>query len=116
MVASILLGGRPEFARADPKRAGCMDNLEDKSEVAAIDRKTHQFVARWPIAPGESPSGRAIDVKNHRLFLGCHNKTDGDDGQHGRKIIDAVPIGQGVDAEAFDPETRLAFARAAMAP
>jgi len=49
-------------------------------------------------------------VKNHRLFLGCHNQMmvmlDSSDG----KVIANVPIGQGVDANAFDPGTQLAFA------
>ena len=55
----------------------------------------------------------AIDVKNHRLFLGCDNKLmvmmDSTDG----KVLASVPIGQGVDANAFDPgtATRLCFVR-----
>ncbi|HTQ50497.1 MAG TPA: hypothetical protein VMJ12_07285 [Candidatus Acidoferrales bacterium] len=110
VVATVPLGGRPEFAQADPGAGRVYDNLEDKSEVAVIDTKSHQVVARWPIAPGESASGMAIDVKNHRLFLGCHNKLmvmmDSTDG----KVIGTVPIGQGVDANAFDPGTQLAFA------
>ena len=28
----------------------------------------------WSIAPGEEPSGLAIDIKNHRLFSVCSNK------------------------------------------
>lgn len=52
----------------------------------------------------------AIDLKNHRLFLGCGNKLmvmmDSENG----KVLTSVPIGQGVDANAFDPETQLAFA------
>ncbi len=74
VVATIPLGGKPEFAQADPEAGRVYDNLEDKSEVAAIDTKTHKVVNRWPIAPGEEASGMAIDVKNHRLFLGCGNK------------------------------------------
>jgi DNA-binding beta-propeller fold protein YncE len=110
VVATIPLGGRPEFAQADPAAGRVYDNLEDKSEVVAIDTKTHQVVNRWPIAPGEEASGMAIDVKNHRLFLGCHNKLmvmmDSTDG----KVVATVPIGEGVDANAFDPGTQLAFA------
>jgi len=52
----------------------------------------------------------AIDTRNHRLFLGCGNRlmvmldyTTG-------KVVDSVPIGDGVDANAFDPETQLVFA------
>ncbi|HYA78961.1 MAG TPA: hypothetical protein VED19_00460, partial [Candidatus Nitrosopolaris sp.] len=60
--------------------------------------------------PGEEASGMAIDVKNHRLFLGCRNRLmvmmDSTDG----KVLGSVPIGQGVDANAFDPGTQLAFA------
>jgi hypothetical protein len=110
VVATIPLGGRPEFAQADPEAARIYDNLENKSEVVVIDAKSHQVVTHWPIAPGEEASGMAIDLKNHRLFLGCHNgkmvMMDSTDG----KVLASVPIGQGADANAFDPGTRLAFA------
>jgi DNA-binding beta-propeller fold protein YncE len=110
VVATVPLGGRPEFATVDPEAGRVYDNLEDKSEVAVIDTKTHQVVSRWPIAPGEEASGMAIDVKNHRLFLGCHNgKMVMLDDTNG-KVVATVPIGQGVDANAFDPGTQLAFA------
>ncbi|HEY1490732.1 MAG TPA: YncE family protein, partial [Verrucomicrobiae bacterium] len=107
---TIPLGGKPEFARADPEAGRVYDNLEDKSEVVAIDAKTHSVVNRWPIAPGEAASGMAMDVKNHRLFLGCDNHLivmlDSESG----KVLASVPIGEGVDGAAFDPETKLAFA------
>jgi YVTN family beta-propeller protein len=110
VVATIPLGGKPEFACADPGAGRVFDNLENKSEVAAIDIKTHQVVNRWPIAPGESASGLAIDVKHHRLFLGCDNHLmvmmDSTNG----KVLATVPIGEGVDGAAFDPGTQLAFA------
>ena len=110
VITNIPLGGRPEFAAADPEAGRVYDNLENKNEVAVIDAKTHKVVARWPIAPGESASGMAIDLTHHRLFLGCHNEKmvmmDSTDG----KVIATVPIGQGVDACAFDPGTQLAFA------
>jgi DNA-binding beta-propeller fold protein YncE len=51
-----------------------------------------------------------MDVKNHRLFLGCDNHLivmlDSESG----KVLASVPIGEGVDGAAFDPETKLAFA------
>ena len=55
----------------------------------------------------------AIDVKNHRLFLGCTTeKMVMMDNTNG-KVVATVPIGQGVDANAFDPgtATRLCFLR-----
>jgi DNA-binding beta-propeller fold protein YncE len=111
VVATIPLDGKPEFAQADPKAGRVYDNLEDKSEVAVIDVKTHQVVTNWPIVPGEEASGMAIDLKNHRLFLGCGgSKTMVMMDSTSGKVLAAAPIGSGVDANAFDPETRLAFA------
>jgi len=110
VVATIPLGGRPEFGQADPAAGRVYDNLEDKSEVAVIDTKSHQVVNRWPIAPGAEASGMAIDVKNHRLFLGCHNQLMVMMDNTSGKVVATVPIGGGVDANAFDPGTQLAFA------
>jgi DNA-binding beta-propeller fold protein YncE len=51
----------------------------------------------------------AIDLANHRLFIGCDNKLmlmiDATSGA----VVYSVPIGEGVDANAFDPATKLAF-------
>jgi len=109
VVATIPLGGKPEFTEADSKAGRVFNNIEDKNEVAVIDAKTHTVVTNWPIAPGEEASGIAIDLKNHRLFLGCGNKLmvmmDSTNG----KVLATVPIGEGVDGAAFDPGTRLAF-------
>jgi DNA-binding beta-propeller fold protein YncE len=110
VVATIPLGGKPEFGTADPAAGRVYDNLEDKSTVVVIDTKTHNVVTNWPIAPGEEASGMAIDTAHHRLFLGCGNKLmvmmDSSTG----KVAGSVPIGDGVDATAFDPGTQLAFA------
>jgi DNA-binding beta-propeller fold protein YncE len=110
VAATIPLIGKPEFPAADPDAGRVYDNLEDKSMVAVIDTKTHTVVTNWPIAPGESASGMAIDTAHHRLFLGCDNKLmvmmDSTTG----KVVGSVPIGEGVDANAFDPGTQLAFA------
>ena len=52
----------------------------------------------------------AIDVAHHRLFLGCGNKLMAMMDSTSGKVVATVPIGQGVDANAFDPGTQLAFA------
>ena len=52
----------------------------------------------------------AFDVAHHRLFLGCGNNLMAMMDSVTGKIITTVPIGQGVDANAFDPGTQLAFA------
>ena len=110
VVATIPLGGKPEFAAADPKAARVFNNLEDKNEVVVIDTKTHEVVNRWPIAPGEGASGMAIDLAHRRLFLGCGNKLMAMLNYTTGKVVATVPIGDGVDANSFDPGTQLAFA------
>ena len=107
-VGRIELGGKPEFAVADGK-GKLFVNLEDKSEVVVLDPKELKVTARWPVAPGEEPSGLAIDVKNRRLFSVCGNKMmvvlDADSG----KVVATPAIGENVDAVAFDPTTDLVF-------
>jgi YVTN family beta-propeller protein len=108
VAGSIALGGHPEFAAADGKGMLYV-NLDDKSETLALDSRKLEVKARWPLAPGEDPSGMAMDLKNRRLFIGCGNKKmivlDADNGH----VLAALPIGGGVDATAFDPETKLAY-------
>jgi|SRR5947209_1450434 len=109
VVATIPLSGKPEFATADPKAGRVYCNIENKSEIAVIDTKTHQVVSTWPITPGEEASGMAIDLDHHRLFIGCHNKLMAMIDNTNGKVVATVPIGDGVDANAFDPGTQLAF-------
>jgi len=108
VAGTIPLGGKPEFAAADGKGAVYV-NIEDTSEVVHLDAKDLKVLHRWPLKPCDEPSGLAMDLKSRRIFSGCGNKmmavVDADSG----KVITTVPIGQGVDANAFDPETQLAF-------
>ncbi len=109
VIATIDLGGKPEFAVSDGAAGRAYVNLEDKSEVVAIDLKTHQVVSHWPIAPGKAASGMAIDREHHRLFLGCDNQLMAMLDSSSGKVLATVPIGAGVDANGFDPVTQLAF-------
>jgi YVTN family beta-propeller protein len=108
--ATIPLEGTPEFAAVDEKGGRIYCNIEDKSEVAVIDADKHEVVAYWPLAPGEGPSGIALDAEHHRLFSGCHNKMMTMLDTERGKVIATVPIGAGVDGCAFDDSTQLAFA------
>jgi YVTN family beta-propeller protein len=49
VVATIPMGGRPEYAVADGKGM-IYDNSEDKNEVAALDSRTNTIKSRWPVA------------------------------------------------------------------
>jgi DNA-binding beta-propeller fold protein YncE len=93
VVATIVLPGRPEFAVADAAAGRVYDNVEDKNLIVAIDVRSHAIVDQWPIAPGESASGIAIDAAHHRLFVGCRNQRmlmiDSSTG----RVIASVPIG-----------------------
>jgi hypothetical protein len=109
VVATITLPGTPEFATVDTKAGRIYSNIDSKNLVAVIDIKTHEIVAQWPTAPGEGGSGMAIDLQNHRLFIGCDNLMVMMDSLSGR-VVGTVPIGAGVDANRFDPNTKLAFA------
>ena len=109
VLGTIKLDGKPEFA-ASAAKGEVFVNIEDKSELVAIDPSKLQVKATWPLAPCTEPSGLAIDRKHRRLFVGCDNKmmavVDADNG----KVLATPAIGEGVDATAFDDETGLAFA------
>jgi len=108
VAGTLDLAGKPEFAVADG-RGSIYVNIEDKSELVQFDAQNLKVLNRWPLAPCEEPSGLAMDTKNRRLFAGCHNKmmaaVDADTG----KVVATPAIGQGVDANRFDPETNYAF-------
>ena len=109
VLGTIKLDGKPEFAASDAK-GEIFVNIEDKSELTAIDPNQLEVKAKWPLAPCTEPSGLSIDRKNRRLFAGCDNQmmavVDADTG----KVLATPTIGEGVDATAFDDETGLAFA------
>ena len=108
VAGTIDLGGRPEFATSDGKGMVYV-NLEDKSQVVAIDSRKLEVKNHWPIAPGEEPSGIAIDAKHHLLFIVCSNKKAIVLNNESGKVVADIPIGSGPDAAGFDPETKLAF-------
>ena len=108
VAGTVDLGGGPEFAAADGN-GFVYDNLEDESLLLKINSRELKVEQRWPTAPCASPSSMAMDRVNRRLFLGCRSKVmavvNADNGQ----VITTLPIGDHVDATAFDPETRLIF-------
>ena len=70
VVATIQLDGKPETAVTDG--AGKIYvNIEDKNEISMVDVKSNTVLKTWPIAPGDGPTGLAIDLKTKRLFAGC---------------------------------------------
>ena len=108
LAGTVTLEGKPEFPAPDGK-GHVYVNIEDKSEVMDIDAKALTVAHKWQLAPCREPSGMAMDTKTRRLFSGCDNKMmavmDADTG----KVVTTVPIGDGVDATWFDPETKYIF-------
>jgi YVTN family beta-propeller protein len=108
-VGTIALGGGPEFAVADGKGL-IYNNLEDKNSLNVIDSKTLKVIKNHPLAPCGGPTGLALDNANHRLFTACReNKGMSVLDANSGKVITTLPIGAGVDAVAYDPETKLIF-------
>jgi YVTN family beta-propeller protein len=108
VAGTVDLGGGPEFATADGN-GYVYNNLEDENMVVKINSRSLKVEQRWPTAPCTSPSSMAIDRANRRLFIGCRGRTmavmNGDTG----KVIATLPIGDHVDATAFDSDLKLVF-------
>jgi len=108
VVETIPLDGKPEFSVTNGKGLVYV-NIEDKSCINVIDTKSLKVIQHWPIAPGEEPSGLALDNETHRLFSVCGNKLmvviDAETG----KVITTLPIGDRCDGVAFDPKYKRAY-------
>jgi DNA-binding beta-propeller fold protein YncE len=108
VVGTIPFDGKPEFSVVDGK-GRIFVNIETKSTINVINATTLKVEAIWSLAPGEEPTGMAIDVKNNRLFSVCGNKmmviVDANTG----KVIATPTIGERCDGVAFDPSTSRVF-------
>lgn len=109
VVSTFSVGGNPEAGATDG-RGRIFVNVEDTSELVVFDARTLAVGHRWPLAPGEEPTGIEYDGKNHRLYSNCRKNQlmivlDSETG----KRIAQLPIGKGVDGAAFDPKTNRAF-------
>ena len=78
--------------------------------VISFDPQALAVKQKWPIAGCKTPTGLAMNAPNSRLFIGCRSKVlavmDANSGQ----VITTLPIGERVDAVAFDPDNKLIFA------
>jgi YVTN family beta-propeller protein len=102
VVATIPVGGVLEFPASDG--AGkVFVNVQDKGEIAVIDVKARETVARWPMNDCKSPTGLAYVPGPKLLVSSC--------GQNGvAKVLRAdtgvevasLPIAMGADAVMYD--------------
>jgi DNA-binding beta-propeller fold protein YncE len=108
VAGTIELGGSPEFSASDGN-GNVFVNLENRNAVVKLDSRKLAVTARWPLAPCQSPSSMAIDKKNGRLFIGCRNHLFTVVDSNNGRIISTLPIGDHVDASAFDADSGLIF-------
>lgn len=110
ILGTIDIGGAPEQAATDGHGKIYVD-IEDKAAIAVIDANTMKMVGKYDVSgKGGGCAGLALDVKNSILFAACRDNknmiilsaTDG-------HIITDLPIGNGSDGAAFNPETMEAF-------
>jgi YVTN family beta-propeller protein len=106
---TIALGGAPEFAVADGQ-GKIYNNLEDKNTLKVIDTKSLMVINSFVLSPCGGPTGVALDSIHQRLFSVCReNKGISVIDIASGNVITTVPIGVGVDAVAYDAETKLIF-------
>lgn len=109
VAGTVAVDAKPEFAATDGKGRVYV-NLEDRNSLAALDPQKVSVASVWPLAGCDEPSGLAIDAPHGRLFPVCGNKVMAVVDAASGKVLGTAPIGAGVDADAYDPGTRLAFA------
>jgi YVTN family beta-propeller protein len=108
VAGTVPVGGKPEFPATDGK-GKLYVNIEDKNQIAEVDVTKLAVLHTWSIAPCEEPSALAFDAAHHRLFSGCHNKMMAVVDSNSGKVVATVPIGEGVDAGRFNPNTQEIF-------
>src|SRR5438445_7247121 len=60
VAGTVQLDGQPEFVVADGK-GSVFINITDKNQIVEVDAKALKVLHRWPLAPGEGPSGISMD-------------------------------------------------------
>ncbi|HEY3370066.1 MAG TPA: YncE family protein [Prolixibacteraceae bacterium] len=108
VIGTIKLNGKPEFPASDGN-GKIYVNIEDKSEISVINATTLKVEKTWSIAPGEEPSGLALDNETHRLFSVCANKLMVISDAEAGKVLTKLPIGDRCDGVAFDPSLKRAY-------
>ncbi len=101
VAGTIKLDGKPEFPQVDGKGT-LFVNIEDKSAIQKFDTRSLKVTGSWPLAPGQEPSGLALDNKRHLLFSTCSNNIFAISDAVAGKVIASPKIGNGPDAAAFD--------------
>ena len=112
------LGGRTEHLASD-EAGHVFLNMQDVGKLHKLDAQGLRVMETWPLAPScGQPSSMDIDRAHNRIFVGCRGGGPAQptapsilavvDSANG-KIVATQPIGAGVDALEFDPNTGLIY-------
>ena len=71
LIADVKLPGHPESFRLDPASKRIFVNVPDALILATIDSDKKSISEKWKIEIAKSNFPMALDIKNHRLFIGC---------------------------------------------
>lgn len=109
VLATLPVPDKPEFAVADGS-GHIFVNIESESgQMVVIDSRKLSVQATWPLPGCASPSGLALDDRNHRLFSVCDDNTMAVTNAQTGKQVTRATIGEGPDAAAFDAKRSLVF-------
>jgi hypothetical protein len=110
VIATVSIGGKPEFAAADGKGVLYVNvNQGKKSEIVAVDIVARKITAHIALKGCVEATGLAYDQADHLLISVCGNGM--------AKFIRAdtgveaatIPVGRGADAVMFDEQRHRAF-------
>ncbi len=110
VIGTIKLDGKPEFAVTN-FNGKVIVNLEDKNKIALIDSRKDSFLYNWDLDTNlHEPSGLSFDLTYGVVFIGCGNKKMGMVSLNNGRSRCTIPIGENVDATAFNTVNRMVFA------
>ena len=109
-LADIKLQGHPESFQLDIAAKKIYVNVPDKQQVEIIDLNKQVVVDRWKLSVAKANFPMALDITNHRLFLGCRHPAkllvlDTGTG----KLITTVAIENDVDDIFYEPKNGAIF-------
>jgi YVTN family beta-propeller protein len=108
VLATIPLTGTGETGQSDGAGKVFVNVEDPPGQVDVIDVAAKKVVASWPVTPGSTPTGMALDRATHRLYVGAGSHMVMMDSTSG-KVVASVPICGGTDATWYDAATKLAF-------
>jgi hypothetical protein len=110
VIATVSIGGKPEFAAADGNGVLYVNvNQGKKSEIVAVDIVARKITAHIALNGCVEATGLAYDETDHLLISVCGNGMakfiHADTGLEAA----AIPVGRGADAVMFDAQRHRAF-------